>query len=99
MVRSNFSFTSSCIGFITIVITSVCSFTSTAFADYRDYVLERAPLYDLAYLDPLDEVRLQAALLDEQAGPGSDANLNRRLRDVDIRTSLQDTLRLHWDLG
>lgn len=68
-------------------------------ASYAAY--ERAPLFELwpAYLDPLDEVRMQAALLGEQPAASSDANLNRRLRDVDIRTALQDTLRLHWDLG
>lgn len=85
---------------IAILSTIGALFPSSAMAS-AVYERDRGPWFiaDLAYLDPLDEVRMQAALLGEQPAASSDAKLNRRLRDVDIRTALQDTLRLHWDLG
>ncbi len=50
------------------------------------------------FLDPVDEVRLQAAMRAEMPGIGVDEQL-KRLRGIEIRTALEDTARLHYELG
>lgn len=62
------------------------------------------PTYDrearsFAYFSPVDEVRMQAALL---ADSNHQSCYDQRLKlipDIKIRTALEDYRRLHWDLG
>lgn len=55
--------------------------------------------FDGPVLAPVDELRLQIALAVETPMLADAALLNRALRDTDIRTALEDTARLHFDLG
>lgn len=48
---------------------------------------------------PADEIALQAAVAADALGIENHALLNKRLREIDIRTALEDTARLHDDLG
>lgn len=49
---------------------------------------------------PYDEIRLQAVVREElPAIDAGSATLNTALREIDIRTALEDTARLHWELG
>jgi hypothetical protein len=65
---------------------------------------ERERLFSLSWLDgpvfwPNDEIRLQAALAPSAGGIETSGALNKRLREISIRTALEDTARLHYDLG
>lgn len=51
------------------------------------------------FLPAVDEVRLQATLNDDAVADIGPATLNSALRSVEIRATLQDTLRLRGELG
>ncbi|WJI43697.1 hypothetical protein NL532_24125 [Mesorhizobium sp. C120A] len=78
-----------CMLLITSTFSSISSFSTFSYAS----------AFSAPVLPPIIEIRYQAALADEHALPAGDANLNDRLRSIDIRTALEDTGRLRYDLG
>lgn len=81
------------LGWVTITIATFAWITSTLSP------LSYAEAFFAPVLPPTIEVAYQAVLADEHVIVIGDATLNDQLRSIDIRTALEDTQRLRYDLG
>lgn len=82
-------------GLLTLAVMVFSPFST--FALDRLYMREAPPLF--AYFDPVDELRLQAAIATEEAQASTADERLKLLPGIEIRTALEDYSRLHWELG
>lgn len=81
-------------------LTLLCaSLAGTAWAGFHERMQPMLLAWPGPMLIPIDEIGLQAALASEATIADNSAVLARTLREISIRTALEDTARMRFELG
>lgn len=81
-------------GLLAFATIAILPFTAT----FDRLYMREAPLF-FAYLDPVDEVRMQAAIATDEANASTADERLKLLPGIEIRVAMEDYQRLHYELG